>query len=178
MKKFLTYRNYDLKIAKEHNAYPCFVGKYTYRMILPFYDIKGVRVAFQARDIKLKQISMLPYFNPKFDFKRHLYWIHKHTKKWVFLVEGIFDQWRFGSGALATLGKGISSYQISLLLKKGITDIYIGWDSDAFELSISTGDKIKALFDSVKVLELPEGKDPDNLTRGKLFKLMGAAIKL
>jgi len=79
------------------------------------------------------------------------------------LVEGPLDQWRIGAESLATMGCSFTKAQLATVLAMHPTEIIVAWDTDAYVKGIQVGRELVTYFDVVKVLRLPDGKDPDEL---------------
>jgi DNA primase len=76
------------------------------------------------------------------------------------IVEGIFDAWRIGSGAVATFGTRYTHEQ--LLLLRGMKRAFILYDADAIPIAHKLAHDLSSIVTQIEVLELSEG-DPDNL---------------
>lgn len=172
-KHFLSTRKNPISIKnlKRYGCYPCLRGEYKRRLIMPVRDINGVKRTFQARDLTNK--AMVPYKNPsEAEIKNYLYGIDKIHKRFAITVEGIFDKWRVGINSVGTFGIGLSSYQVELLLKKGVKFLIIGWDYDAYAISVKTARELQPFFEKIKVLDFPFEQDPDLFGRKGVYNLI------
>lgn len=90
-----------------------------FRVIIPVLDIDGTLKSFQGRDATGK--SALRYLFPPAtktirDSKQLIYGANLCTRRSrVVVVEGVFDAWRLGPGAVATFGTSVTREQISIL---------------------------------------------------------------
>ena len=90
----------------------------SWRIVIPMRDARGQTVSWQARDITNR--SSLRYIGcPDSDsitsYKTMLYGEEMARRDIVGVVEGVVDQWRMGSGFVATLGIGVTPEQIKRL---------------------------------------------------------------
>jgi len=86
----------------------------------------------------------------------------------VVVVEGPTDVWRLGPGAVALLGKDLSTTQRALLLHHFASrHIVVMLDADAQEAAAKIQRDIQAARggDTVAIARLPAGQDPADLTR-------------
>lgn len=106
-------------------------GNLAYRIVIPI-QYHGKIISYTARDITGKQANKyltapesIQTFNPK----HMLYGIDQADNRTVLVVEGPFDVWRFGYGAVCTFGIKWTREQL-LLLAKRWKNIKILYDSD------------------------------------------------
>lgn len=137
-------------------------------IIIPFY-IGGKLIYYNAR----RYIGSGPkYRNPKiedFGLGKSLIMYNSDALALydtVYLVEGAINAETIGDEAIATGGKKISHYQISMIQKSEVDKIIILLDPDAMV------DAIKVAMDlsfhkKVKVIELPEEVDVNDLGRDR-----------
>lgn len=99
-----------------------------------------------------------------------LYNIDKaRTYDTIFLVEGVTDAWAIGEQAVARFGKQLSGAQVQLLVNqcagKHIIIVPDGDDPQALEEAKEDAMRLElqAAFASVKITEVPPGKDPGDL---------------
>lgn len=90
------------------------------------------------------------------------------------IVEGVLDAVHVGRSAVATFGTTLSQYQLELLMRTAAEEIVIMWDRDALadarELALRLADLWR-----VRVVELPDARDPDEHTLESLHELEQAA---
>lgn len=106
------------------------VGPYKFRIIAPIYYNQEI-VSYQGRDVTGK--AELPYKAcPKeqeiIEHKTTLYNLDNAVHDTCMVVEGIFDVWRMGDGAVATFGVGFRWAQVELLASrfKKVSLVYDG----------------------------------------------------
>lgn len=98
--------------------------------------------------------------------------VHEH----VALVEGAFDAIRVGHRGMAVLGSNLSDYQLELLLSSDANEISLIYDPDkagraATEKSIA---KLKPFYKRLRVVTMPDGKDPDFFDRDVIWQMIHA----
>jgi len=89
----------------------------------------------------------------------------------VVIVEGPTDVWRYGPGAVALLGKDLSTTQRALLLHHFASrHIVVMLDADAQEAAVKIQRDLQTARggDSVVIARLPEGRDPADLPRAEI----------
>lgn len=102
------------------------------RIIIPVLDEYGTPVAWQARDTTGK--SELRYVFPRSsecleDSKHTLYGAHLcRDRRRIVVVEGVFDAWKVGSGAVCTFGTSVTPRQIELMSKW--EEVVIAFDAE------------------------------------------------
>ena len=85
------------------------------------------------------------------------------------IVEGLTDDWRMGSGCVATLGTQYTEEQIELLLRKRVKKAFIMYDAEALEEAFKLSDDLYGLME-VEILELDDG-DPADLTDEEAWEI-------
>jgi DNA primase len=175
--RYLSNRGFNpLRISREHKILACYtVGKYRHRIIIPIL-LNGTIVNFIARDITgqaKRKYLMSP--NGLIHGNSLLYNLDKAGSS-VVLVEGVFDAWRIGRGAVATLGTKVSEAKINLLVKHRpkLKRVLVAFDEDAQRQANKLAIKLKCLFPEVIVIEITD--DPDSYFRAHpddLKKLRG-----
>jgi DNA primase len=80
----------------------------------------------------------------------------------VYLVEGAINAETIGDQGIATGGKKISHYQISMILKSDVKNVIILLDPDAIKDAIKVGLDM-AYHKKLKLIELPEDHDVNDL---------------
>lgn len=142
----------------------CTTGKYFGYIIIPFY-IGGKLIYFNAR----KFIGNGPkYMNPdikEFGIGKSLLIYNIDALSMysdIFLMEGVFNAGTIGDNAIATGGKKISSYQLSMMLKSQAENFTLLLDPDAVEESSRLALKLH-YHKKVRVIILPENKDVNDL---------------
>lgn len=94
------------------------------------------------------------------------------------IVEGALDAVHVGKSAVATFGTSLSQYQLELLMKTAARELVIIWDRDpdakpgksGYEKAQALADRLADLW-RVRVVKLPDARDPDEHTRESLLEL-------
>jgi hypothetical protein len=93
------------------------------------------------------------------------------------IVEGVLDAIHVGPSAVATFGTSLSQYQLELLMHTAAKEIVIMWDRDAIDKARALADRLSDMW-SVRVVELPDARDPDEHTKEDLRAMEEAATRL
>ena len=146
------------------------------RIMFPVLDVNGEPVAFGARAMGDDQPK---YLNspetPAYIKGRHLYGLFQSNqairqKKFAILVEGYLDLialYQFGiTNVVASLGTAFTPEQ-SRLLHRFTKQVVINYDGDSAGIKAARRAIDILLIDDfgIKVLILPDGKDPDDFIR-------------
>jgi hypothetical protein len=86
------------------------------------------------------------------------------------IVEGALDAVHLGKSAVATFGTSLSQYQLELLMRSSATEISIIWDRDAVDKARKLAMRLSEFW-SVRVVVLPDARDPDEWAVEDLRKL-------
>lgn len=179
--RFLKSKNYSdelilqagLVIPKKKTT--GYYDRFRNRVMFPVFDVKGRVIGFGGRvmdDSKPKYLNSPE--TPVFEKGTNLYGLNFAIKsglpQYIIVVEGYMDcisLHQHGiTNAVASLGTALTAEQ-SRLLKRYSKDVYICYDADSagqtatlrgLEILESTGC-------NVKVIMIPEGKDPDEFLR-------------
>ena len=89
----------------------------------------------------------------------------------IFICEGAINALTMGDRAIATMGKAISAYQVNQFIKSPVNRFILLLDPDAIKYSINLAFKLVA-YKKVKVIQLPENKDCNDLGRKEVLKLI------
>ncbi len=161
------------------------------RIIFPIFDVRSNIIGFGGRVLD----SSLPkYINSPeteaYQKGRNLYALNfakNSSQKSVLVVEGYMDVISLHQGgiinAVASLGTALTENQ-GRLLKKYFDEIIICYDSDTAGKSATIRglDLLSELGCNVRVMTIPEGKDPDDFIRNNgteaFLKLMDRADSL
>lgn len=142
-------------------------------LIIPFY-YQGQLRYYNARNV----IGKGPrYNNPDKDItglgKQFIIFNHDALEMYrsVFICEGALNALTMGDRAIATMGKAISAYQVNQLIKSPVNRFILLLDPDAIKYSINLAFKLVA-YKKVKVIQLPEGKDCNDLKRPAVMRLV------
>lgn len=162
---FLESRRYDAQtVIEKYDLYSTGpLGDYKHRILIPVF-VKNRIVSFTGRDITgsspVKYKNSSEQFSIK-DVKQCLYNMDSVYRDRAVIVEGPIDAWRIGDGAVATFGTKYTREQLRLL--KGLKQVFVMYDSDAYAIAEKLAYDLTAFVPQVEVLKLSEG-DPDNLT--------------
>ncbi len=154
----------------------CENGYFSNRLIVPVYD-GSTRVWFQARWMaKVPPFGKKKYLNSKnSDKRRDLYGIDLWRRcRRIVLVEDVFSAMWLGQGAAATFGTDFSREQLSLLASTEAREVVVCWDEDALDKAHALAGKLSELF-KTSVAALPRGKDPDDLPKAEVWRLIEEA---
>lgn len=149
------------------------VGRYHHRLMAPIY-LDGELVSYQGRDrtgksdLKYKACAKA---DEKYNHKDILYGTDLVPGDTIIIVEGIFDVWRLGPGAVCTFGIKYRREQVKFI-KDRFNEAIILFDPDP--QAIREGRRLAAELDMGGVetrCHLLHGKDPAELTQGEATKL-------
>lgn len=148
-------------------------GSMSGRVVIPIHNEKGDLVAYAGRALNGAEPKYL--FPPKFHKSLELFNLHRVKGKGsVILVEGFFGVmrlWDEGFGVVGLMGSSISETQIQLLSR--FDRVYLMLDGDEAGRTASLDIAVKlarSMF--VKIVECPDGKQPDTLSAEALAKLL------
>lgn len=165
---YLQRRGFNYKVLNDkYNLHYCGpVGKWANRIIVPV--IRNYKlITFTSIDISDDSLMRYKHLKDEksiISIKHYLFGLEYTDGYSCCLVEGLFDQFRIGDGALATFGTTITSEQKQLLIK--FQKIVIAFDGD--KAGKIGGEKLAndlSAFTDVEILNLPENSDPDSLER-------------
>jgi DNA primase len=180
LKKYLTEKGYTEKellqagLINRSDSGNKTYDRFRHKIMFPICDIKGNITGFGARVL---DDSLPKYINspqtPVFDKSGSLYGINNAAEAikkadLAIFVEGYLDviiphQYGFNN-VVASMGTSITEKQISTI-KRLTTNIALALDADAAgeEAMLRTVQYENLLNNEVKVILLPEGKDPDEV---------------
>ena len=175
-------KGYDLKylgstgltIVKENKQFDRFKG----RVMFPIHSMSGRILGFGGRILKVDKKAAKYLNSPESDIyhkSKILYGIYQAKKEIAkqdncFLVEGYTDVISFNQSGIenvvASSGTALTSDQIRLVnrLTKNITVLFDG-DAAGIRASIRGIDLILEQGMNVKVVQFPEGEDPDSFAK-------------
>jgi len=157
---YLKRRRYSLQDCIRYNCYFSIIGKYAGRLIIPIYE-NGEVVSFQAVSLNPDSRSV-KYLSAGNDIKSFLYGEPDET---IVLVEGVFDVWRYGKGALCSFGTHLTDNQIRKVRLLKPKRLIIAWDADAYWKARGLAKKFSLWFDNIDVVRFPDNHDPDSFGR-------------
>ena len=175
---YLKSRGYDPDhLHDEYNfQYTGPLGIWKNRIIVPIMHRMRL-ISFTSIDVAEETINRYkhcPDEESVIPIKHHLFGLDQTDGRSCIVVEGHFDKFRIGQGAVATFGTKVTSDQIRLLSKfENVTILFDGDDAGrrgATQLS----SKLSA-FCKVTIIGLDEGKDPDKLTASEIQKIRSIA---
>ena len=151
-----------------------FFDRFRERIMFPIFDVRGNVIAFGGR---VMDSSMPKYMNspetPVYSKGKHLYALNfakNSGEKRLIIVEGYMDVISLHQSgiinAVASLGTALTDSQ-GRVLKKYAEEIVISYDSDtAGQAATMRGlDLLSEIGCNVKVMTVPDGKDPDEFVR-------------
>jgi len=145
-------------------------------IIIPFY-VGGKLIYYNGR----RFIGTGPkYMNPKiedFGIGKSLIMYNIDALalyQTVYLVEGVINAQTLGDQGIATGGKKVSHYQVSMILKSDVENVVILLDPDAMEDAIRVGMEM-AYHKKMKLIELPEEKDVNDIGQKKTLRYVDQA---
>jgi len=163
-RKYLKNKNYnpDFLIEKYGLLGTNFVGEWKYRIIIPIY-FNNRLVSFQGRDYTGK--AKLRYKTLKDDLsvispKQIFYNLDNCRGGRIAVMEGAPDVWRFGDNFIATLGTGMTSYQIKILSRYKFVFFIFDPGEEAQERAEKYAQSVSAFGVCVEIIDLGGEKDP------------------
>lgn len=165
-KSYLKNRRFNPKEIKEkYGVMACYTtGNFAYRLIIPVIMF-GRPVSFTARDVSGMQETRYKNMSNELSvipIKQCLYNID-NAGSTIIIVEGVFDAWRIGDGAVATLGTKFTAPQIKLLIEKHPENVYVLYDDSAGKEAHKLASAIAPHIPNVEVLEIGI-KDPAEMS--------------
>ena len=141
-------------------------GDYSYRVIIPSYDIDGTLNYFIARSWVPKKMK---YKNPAVPKDEILF--NERMINWdkpIFITEGVFDA-IFLPNSIPMLGKSMSNLLFETLYEKANDVITICLDADAWTNSLKVYHTLNGgrLYNKIKIIKLTGDKDVCDL-QGKI----------
>lgn len=153
--------------------------KFEGRIIIPIRE-NGQIMSHVARSVDGRAPKELSGPNRSHFFYGYDYYQYHFTRnEQVILVEGIFDQIKiasFGFPCLALMGSSISDIQIGKLLKLKPSKVILMMDGDdagrkaTKTIQARLGKRMNPM--NIQMIYLPEGKDPDQLSREEFLDFM------
>lgn len=175
-KQYLESRGFDAQFlsSKYKLKFCSFLGDYKFRIIIPVFKKKQM-VTFTSRDYTNK--AKIKVLNASNNIKDFLYNIDSVKHK-ALIVEGIFDAWKFGNGAISIFGTEYTKRQVLEIANLGLEYAGIIFDDeeDAQEKAKKFALAISPYIEEVEVihLESDKGKDPaeifSDIKEGEKFK--------
>lgn len=132
-RRYLETRNFDpdeIKKIWDIKSTPS-VGRFSHRLVMPVY-YKGKIWHYQTRDVTgLQNPPYLQIPNEKTpDSLKNLVYGLDYVHNAMIIVEGVFDAWRIGKGAVCLFGCSWTMAQLEKLLEKNCDMYYVLFDND------------------------------------------------
>ena len=146
----------------KHRIGYCRSGDYSKRMIIPSYDSEGKINYFVGRRIWSSQFPK--YKNPSaprdsiIPFESTINW-----REAVTIVEGPFDAIACRRNAIPLLGNNLPESLTCRLMEAPTTEVNVALDADMQEVALEIAEKFVDEDFTVRLIDLPEGKDPGDL---------------
>lgn len=171
-RRYLKSRGFDPDfLVKAYHIKACYnIGKYKFRLIVPIF-YQGYIVNFIARDVTGQQrdrYRACPDSQALIPLEHLIYNIDNARDK-VILVEGVFDVWRIGPGAVASFGIQLTDSQLRQLTE--FDQVTILFDSDAKDQADNLANQLAPYVSKLSVLYLKEGFDPADLSQDEVLQL-------
>ena len=177
-KRYLSDRNFnpDMLERKYRLLGTGFAGKYKFRIIVPVF-YKGKIVSYQGRDVSGQsqtRYKACPRNEELIHHKDLFYNLDNVRNRRAIIVEGVFDVWRLGDGAIATFGISTSLRQV-VVAKKHLDYAAILFDNEpAAVMSAETfGNRLNAIGIKVDMIQINHNyKDPSEMPQDVADKFM------
>ena len=180
--KYLIKRKLSLETVKKFSILACQKDLWQNRIIIPVYDEYNRLISLTARSILgniSKRLKVRKVKNS--DISKVLFGLnHIDNRKKLYLVEGEIDAMylqQYNIPAVSIGSISISKTQLKKIIKY-CTEVIIALDGD---VEIKTLKKIRdelSSFVKVKILRLPEEKDPNDLTEKEVKKIFKVRSKV
>lgn len=164
---YLRKRRYDPDILiPKYDLYACpYYGNYAYSLLAPVY-MEHRMMTFVGIDVTGKRnerYKAAPKEQSVLFSKECVYGIDRCNKVGL-VVEGLFDSWRIGDGAIATFGVEYTKAQIQIIAW-ALKRVYVMYDAEATDKADKLAWDLSIFMpkNRVEVLVLKKG-DPDDLT--------------
>lgn len=164
---YLKKRKYDPNyLIDKYNLYAVhFIGEYRWRIIVPFY-LNGQIVTYTSIHIsKENKYKHAEKNKSVIEVKNMLYNIDNCTDSCV-IVEGVFDVWRIGDGAIGIMGTKYTDQQLEMLINY-FKKVIIAFDEGAEELGYNLAKELSGCIPEVIHIEILRG-DPDELPQKEI----------
>ena len=155
-----------------------YYDRFSQRIIFPIWDPAGRVVGFSGRVLDGSQPKYINTPETPFFYKGNLlYGLHLaraaiKEKGFAVIVEGYMDviaAHQYGlCNTVASMGTSLTSEQVKLL-KHYTKNVYVAYDADAAGVAAACRgmDLLQEMGCRVRVVTVPEGKDPDEFLRKK-----------
>lgn len=156
-----------------------FFGKHSHRLVMPIL-VNGELVSWQTRDITGQ--ARIPYLScpagqEQVKHKHIVYGMDLTQIDRVVIVEGVFDAWRMGPGAVATFGLGFTDEQVSLLSEFSTRFIVYDNEDQAQEQARKLGHALDLVNPGhTEVVRIEKVKDPGELSAEQAEGIMSELL--
>lgn len=169
-------RGISMKRAYRYAVGYCLSGYFRRRLVVPVV-FEGDVAFFVARYMRAKPphgIKKTIY--PKGSQVRRVLFNYDRAKREdrIIIVEDVFSAMHVGRSAVATFGTSMSAHQLELLLDTQAQEVVVLWDHDAIDKAHKLAARLSEFW-SVRVVELPDSRDPDETPRRELLRLISEA---
>lgn len=163
-RRYMEGRGFNVNQLSMKGIGYCMKGKYQGCIILPFFS-KGKLVYLIGRKFLL---STAKFRNPEAEefgvgkaqviYNSDALYYYKRIQ----IVESYINSLTLGDRAVAILGKIISDYQKSAIIRSSVEEIDLILDPDAYLHSLKSAMDF-SMYKIVRVIRLPEGKDVNDI---------------
>lgn len=167
-------RKFDIRFCVSPD--PMYAGAVN-RIVCPVY-VGGRLVTWQCRYVGETDWKLVPKFYNQVSAHKAMTLYNFDlalSSPIVTIVEGPMDAWRLGTGAVALLGKTLSSTQVNVIRQHWKVAI-VALDHDAITNSEKAVETLRRYMPTVMV-RLPEGKDPDTMPTDDFWALVWQSAK-
>lgn len=140
------------------------IGPYKHRILIPVHNQRGKLVTYTSRDITGKAAIRYKACRPEDEvepIKSTVYGLHKVRGGRCLLVEGPFDVWRIGPGAVCGFGVELSARQLTTL-SRAVGEVSLLFDPGATQQAEKWAAVLSMAGLAVDVLP-PYDTDPGDL---------------
>lgn len=164
--KYLKSRGITDEIIEQYDIGYTVQGDYSYRIIVPSFDLNGKLNYFVGRSWTNKKMK---YKNPSVPKDEIIF--NESRIDWekdVFICEGVFDSF-FLPNSIPLLGKHLSDLLLNKLYDLTQGFIHICLDGDAWDDAVKLYNTLNGgkLYNKIKIIKLPNNKDICDL-RGEI----------
>jgi DNA primase len=172
-KKYLKKRGFDPGYLEDrYHIRGTVSGDYKYRIIIPIYNRAGRLISYQGRTVI---DSPVKYKGARLDesvshYKHALYNINNCEGSGILVVEGVFDVWRLGDGAVCTFGTSVPDQQVK---EMAVFDrIFLLFDPEpaAQKKARKIALKLASLKKEVEMINLSSG-DPADMSFSEAVRM-------
>lgn len=173
-KRYLASRGHDWRVIRDVWNVQCTdhsSHRLPWRLFIPF-EYNHKTVSWTTRTISTNP-DTLRYITATREeeaiFHKHLLYGYDHAAHVVIIVEGVFDVWRIGPGAVGILGTRVSREQLQLLSNFAVR--YICFDTGAERYAERLAEQLRLFPGETHVIWLEDSKDPDSASPNEIRQL-------